>query len=269
MKIYTKFLDKNPYFRDGKWITGKSFAGFFLHSTATSQPDPMVFVNRWNSPNYTAAGISGFIGADAVYLTASCLDTPGSVKRMPHAGVGTTNNSYIGFEMCEPAGLHYNDSHSRILSCDNFEAGRDYVLKTYRNAVELFAKLCEFHGKDPLQLKTIVSHKEGHELGIATNHGDPDHLWKFFAPELNMDKFRADVAAEMHKKEETEVRYQTVGDMKREAQAEKYYLPTVEKLISKGILAGKGGSGDALVLDFSEDSVRLLVILDRAGAFGE
>ena len=41
-----------------------------------------------------------------------------------------------------------------------------------------------------------------------------------------------------------------------------------DKLIAKGILKGRGGSGEDLVLDMSEDAVRLLVMLDRGGAFG-
>ena len=44
------------------------------------------------------------------------------------------------------------------------------------------------------------------------------------------------------------------------------YRTTLEKLIAKGVLKGRAGSGEDLVLDMSEDAVRLLVILDRAGA---
>lgn len=46
------------------------------------------------------------------------------------------------------------------------------------------------------------------------------------------------------------------------------YRETVDKLITKGILNGREGTGEDRVLDMSEDAVRLLVILDRAGIFG-
>ena len=69
-------------------------------------------------------------------------------------------------------------------------------------------------------------------------------------------------------KEETEMRYKTLADLKADANS-KHYLPTVEKLIAKGYLNGKGGTGDDLILDFSEDSIRILVTLDRAGVYGE
>lgn len=72
-----------------------------------------------------------------------------------------------------------------------------YVKQTTQTAVELFAKLCKFHGPDPLAPGVIVSHAEGDRLGIATDHGDPEHLWRGLGMDYNMDKFIAAVAAEM------------------------------------------------------------------------
>lgn len=46
------------------------------------------------------------------------------------------------------------------------------------------------------------------------------------------------------------------------------YRDTVDKLIAMGVLNGREGTGEDRVLDMSEDAVRLLVILDRAGIFG-
>ena len=36
-----------------------------------------------------------------------------------------------------------------------------------------------------------------------------------------------------------------------------------------GVLKGEGGEGEKRVLNLGEDAVRLLVMLDRAGIFGE
>lgn len=102
MQIKNNYLTRNPYFNDGKWIAGSAFKGFFLHSVGVGQPNPLVFIQQWNKPSYTNAGINGFIGEDVIYITAPCLETPGKVKRMPHAGKPAGNNGYIGFEMCEP-----------------------------------------------------------------------------------------------------------------------------------------------------------------------
>ena len=57
-------------------------------------------------------------------------------------------------------------------------------------------------------------------------------------------------------------KYYTLSDVDQQ------YRDTVDKLIAKGILNGREGTGEDRVLDMSEDAVRLLVILDRAGIFG-
>ena len=46
------------------------------------------------------------------------------------------------------------------------------------------------------------------------------------------------------------------------------YRAVLDKLIAADILHGRSGAGEERVLDLTEDSVRLLVLLDRAGAFG-
>ena len=58
------------------------------------------------------------------------------------------------------------------------------------------------------------------------------------------------------------MRYSKLGEVKNQD-----YRKTLDKLIQKGLLKGKGGSGESLVIDMSEDTVRTLVILDRAGVF--
>lgn len=64
------------------------------------------------------------------------------------------------------------------------------------------------------------------------------------------------------KEVDDEMRYDKVKDVPDYARA------TVDKLVAKGILNGKSGSGEDLVIDLGEDAIRLLVILDRAGNFG-
>lgn len=49
----------------------------------------------------------------------------------------------------------------------------------------------------------------------------------------------------------------------------KTYRATLDDLIRKGILQGKGGEGEDLILDLGEDAIRVLVYLDRAGVFGD
>lgn len=58
--------------------------------------------------------------------------------------------------------------------------------------------------------------------------------------------------------EENEVRYNTIEE------CPEWMRPTVQKLIRKGYL-----NGSSVGLNLSEDMIRLLIILDRAGAFGK
>lgn len=203
MQILNKYLTKNPYFNDGRWIAGPAFRGFFLHSVGVGQPDPLVFIRQWDKPSFTYAGINGFIGADTVYLTAPCLETPGKVKRMPHAGKPAGNNGYIGFEMCEPAQIAYTGG-ARFTVRDK-AAAQAYCRETYQNAVQLFARLCSFHGKNPLQDGVILSHNEAGKRGIASGHVDPEHLWRGLGLSYTMNGFRQDVAAAMRPKEEIDM----------------------------------------------------------------
>ena len=61
------------------------------------------------------------------------------------------------------------------------------------------------------------------------------------------------------KEEDDEVRYKYYDDMPDWAQ------PTVSKLVKKGYLKGEGGG----VLNLTEDTLKVLVVNDRAGCYGE
>lgn len=196
MNLHTKYITQNPYYKAGKYISGSDLYGFMLHSVGVGQPDPMVFIRGWDNPNYTKAGINGFIGEDDVYITAPCLETKGKVMRMPHGGKACSNDHYIGFEMCEPGTIVYTGKGAEFV-IKNKAAAQAFVKKTYANAVALFAELCTFHGKDPLASGVIVSHNEMGKKGLATGHVDPEHLWKGLDLPYTMDGFRKDVKAAM------------------------------------------------------------------------
>ena len=68
--------------------------------------------------------------------------------------------------------------------------------------------------------------------------------------------------AEYYGLEAPEMRYELLKDVKSE-----FYRPTLDKLLEQGILRGKGGTGEETVIDFGEDALRLLALLDRAGLF--
>ena len=73
------------------------------------------------------------------------------------------------------------------------------VKRTYASAVELFAQLCRKFELDPLGDGVIIGHAEGYARGIASNHGDPEHIWRQLGLPYTMESFRRDVAEKLGK----------------------------------------------------------------------
>lgn len=185
MNIVQSILTKNPCYTAGRKITVK---GLMLHSVGCSQPKASVFINSWNSASYNNACVHGFIDGNdgTVYQTLPWN------HRGWHAG-GDANNTHIGVEMCEPACIKYTGGAS--FTCSDTATARAVAKRTYEAAVELFAMLCKEYGLNPLT--DIISHREGHAQGVASNHGDPEHLWNGLKMGYTMDTFRQAVKAKM------------------------------------------------------------------------
>ena len=191
MKLVESILTKNPCYTAGRKITVK---GLMLHSVGCNQPKASVFINSWNSASYDRACVHGFIDANdgTIYQTLPWN------HRGWHCGSGSKgsgNNTHIGVEMCEPACIKYTGGSS--FTCSDTATAKACAERTYQAAVELFAMLCKKYGLDPLADGVVISHKEGHSRGIASNHGDPEHLWTQLKMGYTMDTFRKAVKAAM------------------------------------------------------------------------
>ena len=191
MKLVESILTKNPCYTAGRKITVK---GLMLHSVGCNQPKASVFINSWNSASYDRACVHGFIDANdgTIYQTLPWN------HRGWHCGSGSKgsgNNTHIGVEMCEPACIKYTGGSS--FTCSDTATAKACAERTYQAAVELFAMLCKEYGLDPLADGVVISHKEGHSRGIASNHGDPEHLWTQLKMGYTMDTFRRAVKAAM------------------------------------------------------------------------
>ena len=191
MKLVESFLKKNPCYTAGRKITVK---GLMLHSVGCPQPKASAFINSWNSPSYDNACVHGFIDGNdgTVYQTLPWN------HRGWHCGSGSKgsgNNTHIGVEMCEPACIKYTGGAT--FTCSDLATARKVAERTYNAAVELFAMLCKQYGLNPLSDGVVISHKEGHSRGIASNHGDPEHLWTQLGMGYTMNTFRQAVKAKM------------------------------------------------------------------------
>lgn len=191
MKLVQSIMTKNPCYTAGRKITVK---GLMLHSVGCPQPNASVFIKNWNTPSYGTACVHGFIDGNdgTVYQTLPWNHRGWHCASGPK---GSGNNTHIGVEMCEPASIRYTGGSS--FTCLNLSAARASVKKTYEAAVDLFAYLCKLYGLNPTADGVIISHREGHTRGIASNHGDPEHLWNGLGMGYTMNTFRKDVKEKM------------------------------------------------------------------------
>ena len=214
--------------------------GIMLHSIGCPQPNASVMAQNFNQyrPNGQSVCVHAFVQRDGtVYQTL-----PWTVQAW-HCG-GSANSTHIGVEMTEPsAGMTRSEAAEQI-------AG------TYRTVVELFAELCKQYELDPAQDGVIIGHAEGHRRGVASNHADPELLWRTYDMGYTMDGFRRDVAEAMaakntDKEDDDMIRYTTIDDVPGWARS------TIKEMMDAGLIAGTGSSR----LDLSDDMLRMLYIM--------
>lgn len=182
MNIIQSYVTENQCYKTNKTITPQ---GLMLHSIGVNQPNAKTLVKNYNSSNLQAC-VHGFIDAN----TGDIYQTLPWNHRGWHCG-GAANNTHIGVEMCEPSAIKYT-SGANFIVLDKIKAEQQ-VKTAYNSAVELFAYLCKKFNLNPLQDGVIISHKEGHQKGLASNHGDPEHLWKGLNLPYSMAGFKQDV----------------------------------------------------------------------------
>lgn len=240
MEIIEAFAVKNKCYQAGTPLKPR---GIMLHSIGTPQPSAPVLARYFDQyqPGGQSVCVHAFVQADGtVYQTL-----PWEMRAW-HCG-GAANDTHIGVEMTEPsAGMTYAEAAAQITG-------------TYHAAVELFAQLCETYGLDPLADGVIIGHAEGHRRGVASNHADPEYLWRQYGMGYTMDGFRRDVAAALAAgntdtdEEDDMIRYNTIEEMPGWAQ------DTIKEMMNEGLIAGTGGGN----LDLSTDMVRMFYVMKR------
>lgn len=231
MQIKEALTLKNPCYTKGETIKIK---GIMLHSVGAAQPKAEVFIKNFNTSNAKAAVHAFIDGNSGVVYQA----LPWHFRAW-HCG-GDANGTHISVEMCEPAYIKYHKNGYDITITD-FPKALETVNRTYAAAVELFAYLCDRFSLNPLELGTVISHSEGFKLRLASNHADPEHLWRKINPALTMDKFRKDISKMLLSsgaENDTIYRVQ-VGAFKSRKNAEAYMKQIKEKGFDAFIVEGK------------------------------
>lgn len=236
MQIIPAFVTQNKCYQIGTPLKPR---GIMLHSVGTPQPSAAVFARSFNQ--YQPGGVSVCVHAFA-QADGTVYQTLPWEMRGWHCG-GSANSTHIGVEMTEPsAGMTRSEAAEQI-------AG------TYRTVVELFAELCKQYELDPAQDGVIIGHAEGHRRGVASNHADPELLWRTYDMGYTMDGFRRDVAEAMNENDDKEdddmIRYTTIDDVPGWARS------TIKEMMDAGLIAGTGGGN----LGLSDDMLRMLYIM--------
>lgn len=172
------YLTKNDCFKANQKMTPR---GIVVHSTGCNNPtlrryiqpnDGIIGVNannnHWNRPNLDTC-VHAFIGK-TMDGTVACYQTlPFDVCAwgVGKGKKGSYNYSpaYIQFEMCED-GL------------------KDAVY--FNEVMDLAQSLCAYLiQRYNIPLESVVSHKEAHALGYASNHGDCENWLSKFGRDMN------------------------------------------------------------------------------------
>lgn len=210
MKVIQNICTQSDCYKSGRNIEVK---GLMLHSVGCPQPKAQPFINSWNKSGAKAC-VHAIVEPDGdVYQLLPWN------HRGWHGG-GDSNNTHIGVEMTEPDTIEYIGGASWREKADG-EKTKAHVLATYKHAVELFAYLCLKFSLDPTADGVILSHSEGHDRGIASNHGDVEHLWRHFG--LSMSQFRKDIKTAM-KAEESVSLTRIMGEALADAEQMRDYI---------------------------------------------
>lgn len=145
--------------------------------------------NDWNHIA-VRAGLNAWIGklADGTVTTVQTMPWDYRPWGCGAGSKGSCNSGFIQFEICE----------------DNLK-DKNYFEKTYKEACELTAYLCDMYNLDPhgtqtlngVKVPVILCHKDSYKLGLGSNHGDVYHWFNKYGKD--MDDVRNDVAALMKK----------------------------------------------------------------------
>ncbi len=190
MTLKSCILTNNDCYKSGKKIT--KLTGIVIHSTGAINPDikryiqplksdidydPIIkdigtnkYNNHWNKPGFKKC-VHGFIGRNAAGNVETYQTLPFDVCCW---GIGKGDKG----------SYNYNPTaHLQFEICESSD--KTFFKKQYNETVELCAFLCKKYNLKP---DSICSHKEAHDRGYGSNHGDCDSYFKRYGK--SMDEFR-------------------------------------------------------------------------------
>lgn len=188
MNRYKVYQTKNDCYKQGTPLTP---VGILVHSTGANNPwlkrytdgveffGTNVYNNHWNQPGIRKC-MHGFIGKDKDGVISYVNTLPYNIACWgcgagPKGSYNRNPTGHIQFEVQE----------------DGLTNG-EYYAEAFGAAEEICVELCKMFN---IPASAITSHYEAHDLGYASNHGDPRGWMRLH--DDSMSKFRARVAARL------------------------------------------------------------------------
>lgn len=176
--IEVKYMTENPCFgAQRRQITPRYL---IIHSTGSPIPSKEDLFRRWNK-------------ADAQLSIHAAADGDGVLITLPlnlrgwHVGE-LGNGETVGLEICEGPRIRYLGGETIDQTKYNPKDPENiaWFERCWENALAGAAYICRETG---LPTYCAISHAEAYKMGLASNHGDPEHWFRLFGK--TMDGFRA------------------------------------------------------------------------------
>lgn len=194
LKRFVQPADGQTYgLKDGdKIVTAKQMTGILGKNSNE---------NSWNRPGVEKC-VHAFLGkcADGSYAACKTLE-----YTQPCWGAAFgVNGSFDGRQIVNGRKIVGGELGVQFeMIEDGSSPSKAHCKKLYGLAVDYCVYLCKlFPSIDP---DKIVSHKEAHDLGYASNHGDPENYWRRCGVNYTMNGFRADVKARLESQEDIDM----------------------------------------------------------------
>ena len=173
----------NPCYKAARKMPKGKPEGIVLHSTGANNPNLKRYVNK---PD---------ICGENPYK--NYFDNP-TIQGCPHIVIGKDKSGKVRaakllpYDICcwgcgagERGSYNYSPAYIQIEVCEDALTDEQYFREAFTLAAQVCKRLMDTHG---FPVDNIVSHKEAHALGYASNHGDPENWFSRFGKD--MDWFR-------------------------------------------------------------------------------
>ena len=166
MEYNVCILTKNDCHKANRFIAPK---GIILHSTGANNPT----LKRYVQPDDGILGLNKY---------NNDWNRPG-INKCVHAFIGQDKNGKVRVYQTLPWNMRawgcgsgpkgsYNNTHIQIEMCEDNLRDREYFMEVINKAIDLCVMLCHDYN---IPVTNIISHKEAHKAGYASDHVDCDN----------------------------------------------------------------------------------------------